>query len=67
MLRTLLQLLSWLALLGSILPPFLFLVGGIELEQCQVSMLTATIVWFIVTPLWMGRADPLDAGPEAAE
>ncbi|MCU0961610.1 MAG: hypothetical protein MUF48_16060 [Pirellulaceae bacterium] len=55
MLRTLLQLLSWLALLATILPPLLFLTGGIELVQCHVSMLTATFLWFVVTPCWMER------------
>ncbi len=55
MLRTLLQLLSWISLVATILPSLLYLSGGIDLDRCKMSMLTATIVWFAVTPWWMER------------
>ena len=53
--RTLLQCVSWVVLLGAIIPSILFLLGTITLDQCKWIMLIATIAWFVVTPLWMGR------------
>lgn len=55
--RRVLQMISWLALFGTILPSVLYLGGSMELDRCQQSMLVATIVWFVVTPFWMGRED----------
>jgi hypothetical protein len=54
--RRVLQLISWAAAIGTILPPFLFFYDRISLDQCKTAMLIATIAWFIATPLWMGRA-----------
>ena len=56
MLRPVLQLISALALLGTILPSVLFFADLMTLSQCTAAMLVATIVWFVATPLWMGRA-----------
>ncbi len=42
-------------LLGTIIPPLLFLLGTLPLDQCQGIMLIATLAWFVVTPFWMGR------------
>ena len=53
--RTLLQCVSWCMLLGTIIPPLLFLLGTLPLDQCQGIMLIATLIWFVVTPFWMGR------------
>lgn len=53
--RTIAQILSWLAIVGTILPSFLYLFNSMSLENCQLTMLAATIVWFVATPLWMGR------------
>ncbi len=58
--RTLLQCVSWIVLLGVILPALLFLLGLITLDCCKWGMLLATIAWFVVTPLWMGRATQRD-------
>ena len=55
--RRLLQLISWLALAGTIVPSVLFLAGSMELDPTQWLMLLATIVWFVATPLWMGREE----------
>ncbi len=54
--RPILQIISWLALAATILPSILFLAGRIDLDQSKLWLLAATIVWFIATPLWMGRA-----------
>jgi hypothetical protein len=53
--RTVLQCMSWVVLLGAIVPALLFLFGLITLDQCKWIMLITTIAWFVVTPLWMGR------------
>ncbi len=54
-LRRILQLLSWLALAGTLLPSCLFLADAIDLDSVKTAMLAATIVWFAVTPWWMQR------------
>jgi hypothetical protein len=46
---------SRLALVATIAPAMLFAAGAIDLDQTKVAMLAATLVWFIVTPLWMDR------------
>ena len=65
--RTVAQIISWLAILGTILPSCAFLLGYLSLDQCKFQMLVAAIVWFAVTPLWMGRqqqaADPQAVDP----
>jgi hypothetical protein len=53
--RRILQVVSWLALAATIVPPVLFLTERMELGQMKTWMLAATIVWFAATPLWMGR------------
>lgn len=53
--RRVLQVLSWAAAAGTLLPAVLFFLGRLTLDQAQTGMLLATIVWFLVTPLWMGR------------
>ena len=53
--RRILQIISWVSLAGSILPSILYLAGRITLDQSIVWLNVATIVWFIATPLWMGR------------
>ncbi len=60
-LRPILQAISAVALLGTILPSVLYFVGSITLPHCTTLMLITTIIWFVVTPLWMGRA------PESAD
>lgn len=54
-LKTLAKILSFAALAGTILPSLLVFFGVIGLESAQSAMLVATIAWFAVTPLWMGR------------
>ena len=53
--RRILQLISALALIGTILPSYLYFIGLIDLDTNKWLMLFATIVWFAVTPFWMGR------------
>lgn len=56
--RRLVQTISWIAIIGTILPSVLYLFDVVSLPACKWSMLIATVVWFVATPLWMGRAGP---------
>ena len=49
------QIISWAALAGTVVPPVMLLLGRMELDGVKTVMLVATIVWFAITPLWMGR------------
>ncbi len=51
--RRTLQVISWLALAGTILPSCLFLTGQTGLDGVKTVMFAATIAWFVATPLWM--------------
>ena len=53
--RAVARLISWLALAGTILPPVLFFVGRVDLDQTKLWMLVATVAWFAATPVWMDR------------
>jgi len=55
MMRRVLQVISWLGCAGTALPSALFLFDKIDLDRSKWLILLATIVWFVVTPLWMGR------------
>jgi uncharacterized membrane protein len=55
--RILLQIISGIALLATIAAPILFLFTHLTLDQTKWSMLASTIVWFAVTPFWMGRQE----------
>jgi hypothetical protein len=55
MTRILLQTVSGIALAGTILPSMLYLAGRMDLGSSKWWLLAATIVWFVATPLWMGR------------
>ncbi len=47
------QIISYLALAGTLLPAVLFFTDRLDLPTVKTWMLGATIVWFVATPLWM--------------
>ncbi len=53
--RLVLQILSWIALALTIVPSVLFLSDKMELDTMKHTMTIATVLWFVVTPFWMGR------------
>jgi hypothetical protein len=55
MVRRVLQCLSWISLAATLLPSLMFLAGQCSLDECSQGMMLATVVWFVITPLWMGR------------
>ena len=54
--RIVFQLVSWLALAATALPSAMYLGGGLDRNRVNMIMLVATVVWFVCTPVWMGRA-----------
>jgi hypothetical protein len=47
------KLLAPLSLVATILPPVLFLFHAMSEGAMKVTMLAATIVWFVTAPFWM--------------
>ncbi len=56
--RPILQIISILALLGTIGPPLIFLVGGMDVDAVKRLMLIATVLWFVVAPFAWERGKP---------
>ncbi len=42
-----------IALLGTIVPPTLFLMDGMAEGTMKLTMLIACVVWFVTAPVWM--------------
>jgi hypothetical protein len=53
--RSILQIISLLALIALTLPSVLFLAGRLELDMVKWLMILATIVWFVTASLWMWK------------
>jgi hypothetical protein len=51
--RRLLQLVSFLALAGIVVPPILYFSGQLAHQPLETVMLVATLLWFVATPFWM--------------
>jgi hypothetical protein len=51
--KTFARVVSGLALLATIVPPWLYLSGSLELAAAQSWMLAATVAWFVSASLWM--------------
>lgn len=52
-----LQVISLLALVVIVASSVMFVAGAMELDRVKLLTLIATIVWFGVTPCWMGREE----------
>jgi hypothetical protein len=61
--RSILQVISLLALIALTLPSVLYLAGRLELDMVKWIMILATIVWFIAATPWMWK----DNGSEQQE
>ena len=53
--RKLLQLASYLALAGIVIPPILYFREELARDVMNTVTLLATVLWFAVTPFWMNR------------
>ncbi len=54
------RLISVVALAATIVPGILFIVGAMSHSAVTSTALIGTILWFIATPMWMGREPPVD-------
>jgi hypothetical protein len=57
----LLQIISFAALAATIVPSFFYFAGVVGHGTVTAAALAGTLVWFVATPLWMGRKLPVDA------
>ena len=55
--RTSAQIISWLALIGTLVPSIAYLAGNITLDAVKVWMIVCTAIWFVTVPVWMDRAE----------
>lgn len=55
MTATIAQIISYLSLVWLTVPSVMFWMGRMELATVKWHMLLASVVWFVATPLWMGR------------
>jgi hypothetical protein len=51
--RKLLQLASYLALAGIVIPPILYFRGELGRDVVNTVTLLASVLWFAATPFWM--------------
>jgi hypothetical protein len=47
------QIVSYLGLAATLLPPMLFFADRIDLPTTRACMLAAAVLWFITAPFWM--------------
>jgi len=53
--KLVLSIISYAALALLLLPSIFYLSGKMELESMKMLMLVATVLWYVVTPLWMEK------------
>ena len=53
--RTVVQTVSCIACIATLLPSVLFLIGYLKLDEVKLWMVFSTLIWFAVTSLWKGR------------
>ena len=51
------KILGLLSLVGTIVPPILFLTQNLGEGAMKLVMLLSTVVWFVTAPLWMKGGD----------
>lgn len=49
------KIVSLVALAGVIVPSVFAFIGVMSLDAVKLVALIATVLWFVATPLWMGR------------
>lgn len=59
--KTFAKLVSLVALVVTIVPSLLYFTDVIGHDAVKWAALVGTVMWFIATPLWVGRKLPIDA------
>ena len=44
---------SGVALVATLLPPLIYMRGGMDLGSMKLWMTLAAVAWFVATPFWM--------------
>jgi hypothetical protein len=52
---TLLKIISYLALAGTIIPSLLVFFGDMDIQTNKTIMTISMVVWFIATPFWINK------------
>jgi hypothetical protein len=52
---------SLIALASTIVPSLLYFMGMIGHDVVKLAAIVGSLVWFLATPMWMGRELPIDA------
>ncbi|PCF93815.1 hypothetical protein [Vreelandella nigrificans] len=60
--RALLQVVSLLMLVLTVIFPMLYLFDAVSEATLKGAILAISVVWFLATPLWMGREKQNSAG-----
>jgi hypothetical protein len=47
------KVISGVAFAATIVPPLLYVRGGLDLDAMKLWMTVATVAWFVATPFWM--------------
>ncbi|TWU43342.1 hypothetical protein Q31b_23810 [Novipirellula aureliae] len=59
--NTIAKVISLIGLVVTVVPCLLYYFGRMDHETVKTVALVGTILWFLSTPLWMGRRLPVDA------
>jgi len=59
--NTISKVISLIGLAVTVIPCLLYYFGMMDHEMVKTVALVGTIIWFISTPLWMGRPSPAEA------
>jgi hypothetical protein len=51
--KTVAKIVSYVSLVGTIVPPILFFAGTMTLDMMKIWMTATTATWFVATPFWM--------------
>jgi hypothetical protein len=51
--RSVARIVSYVSLVGTIVPPILFFAGWMPLDSMKIWMTATTVTWFAATPIWM--------------
>ncbi len=53
---TILKIISYLALAGTIVPAMLVFFGDMQLETNKAIMAIAMVIWFVTVPFWINKS-----------
>lgn len=58
---TLLKIISYLSLAGTIIPSFVVFFGDMDLQLSKSIMAVSMVVWFLTAPFWINKKSEEEA------